>query len=446
MRIIIDQGGFRPDSDVGAGFKALRGLTFAPEAGILGQSAAVNEFTADIITDADIDAGVYMRLRDDLENLWAQYWLTSARRVDGETVHVVGQSDLMLLDRPTLPATYYSGETVENLVDEIFRSIGYNQPSSYYTLDPAIAARTLTGFCPQQTARERLQWVVFAAGAYIKSCFCDDLQILPVPDAGGTATLIPRDKVFWKPRITEGDYVTAVTVKAYRFTRAEPQSGEQYVTDSGGVTYVYTAEDITVENPNLQPAQFPLNVVSAQDVMLMDTARASAVVSDLARYYFKRTRVEADVIDNGEYYPGMLVTLPVGDDAMYTGYITACSFRYGVQARATLTIAAAERVPCANLTVTALCGEETIGVRLYTFPVGYAYSMTNDYIDLTRDGARRVFRPLTETVSGTMPGTSVVKSVQYAVALRLAGGILEIISVDAVAGEAEDEINTGVIS
>lgn len=442
MRIIIDQNGISPESDVGQGFRTLKNLTFAPETGLLGQSAPINEITAEIITGTDIEAGDYMRLRDDLENLWAQYWLMSARRVDHQTLRVVGQSDLLLLDRPRLPATFYDGATVASIVREIFAAVDYTFTGTPYTLDAAIGAQTLTGFCPEQTARERLQWVCFAAGAYIRTYFCTGVHILPVPGAasGVFGTVIPIEKTFWKPTITETDYVTAVSARAYTFTRAEPQSGEQYVTDQGGVTYVYTTEDIRVSNPDLQPAQFPANEISAQDVMLLDRARASAVASRLAGYYFKRTTVQADVINNGEYMPGQLVSVYGDADRMYTGYITACAFRFGTQARATLTIAAAALTPSAALIVIAVFGDEILSERRYTFPVGYGYSLTNDFIDLDRDGLRRVFRPLTETTEGTLPAEGDVAYVNYAVALRLDGSVLEVISVDAL--DAEEGVVT----
>lgn len=448
MRIIIDQGGLSPESDVGIGYTELKSLSFAPETGILGQSAPINEFAADIATDDDIEIGDYMRLRDDLENLWAQYWLTSARRVDHQTVRVVGRSDLMLLDRPTLPAEFYNGVAVSTIVQEIFDAIGYNFEGTYYTLDAAVGATTLTGFCPEQTARERLQWVCFAAGAYIKTYFSGNVQILPVPSAlsGGLGALIPLEKTYYKPRITETDYVTAVTVRAYRFTRAEPQSGDQYVTDRDGYTYVYTAEEITISNPDLQPAQFPVNVVAAQDVMLLDTVRASAAASILAQYYFKRSTVQLDVIDNGEYQPGDKVTVYGAENRLYTGFITAASFAYGTQARATLTVAGAEQVPSAALAVIARCAAEVLALRRYTFPVGYGYTLQNDFIDLIRGAVRRVFRPLTDTTSGTMPAGGATVYVDYAVALDLRGGVLEVISVDGITEESDETITLGVIS
>lgn len=446
MRIIIDQGGITPESDVGHGYTRIKALSFAPQTGVLGQSAPINEVIAEIAAKDDIEPGDYMRLRDDIEGLWAQYWLTSARRIDGQTVRVVGKSDLMLLDRPHMPAKFYSAASVADMVAEVFDAIGYDRAESYCTVDPTIAAATLTGFCPEQTARERLQWICFASGAYIRTYFGTGVQILPIPDAAGTPVHIPLDSVFYKPRITESDRVTAVSARSYSFTQAEPQAGDKYVTDAGGVTYVYTTQDITLDNPDLQPAQYPENAVKAQDVMLMDTARASAAATALARYYFAQVVVEADVIDNGEYMPGMLVSLPVSDTKMVTGYITAADFRFGVQARATLTVVGTQTTTAATLTIRYMYGAELLDIRQYYFAMGYAYHIATEYVDILRDSVRRIFRPLTDYIDGIMDGMDdKTATVQYAIALRLKDGVLDVISVDGVSTVTEDEISIGEI-
>ena len=55
MQLYLNQSGLDPGEDVCYG--ALRGLRFAPEAGVLGEAAAINGFTADIATADDIAPG-----------------------------------------------------------------------------------------------------------------------------------------------------------------------------------------------------------------------------------------------------------------------------------------------------------------------------------------------------------------------------------------------------
>ena len=438
MQLYLNQSGLDPGEDVCYG--ALRGLRFAPEAGVLGEAAAINGFTADIATADDIAPGDYARLRDGLGGLWAQYWLTSARRVDRGTVRVAAQSDLLLLDKPVLPAKFYDNAAVSDIVEEIFAALSYGFAGSLYALDQAVGAVRLTGFCPEQTARERLQWVCFAAGAMVKSWFGRGLSIVPVPGPEDAAALIPMEKTFWKPRVVARSPVTAVTVTGYRFSPGTPQPGDKYVTDQGGATYIYTAVEATIQNPAAQGSQFPENVVRCRGVMLLDEQAAARAAARLARYHFAGLEVRLEAIDDGEYLPGDRVTVCGGEGALYTGVITGCDFRFGVQARAALTVAAAERTPSAALVVVARCAGEALDTRRYTLPAGYGYALSNPFIDLDRDGRRRVFRPLSPSVTGTLPAGGDVVYVEYEPALVLSDGALQVLSVDGLNEAREGEV------
>ena len=142
----------------------------------------------------------------------------------------------------------------------------------------------------------------------------------------------------------------------------------------------------------------------------------------------------------------MKVTVYGGERTMYTGYITACRFRFGVQARATLSVAAAARTDVATLTVILRWNDRILDKRRYLFPVGYAYRLANEYLDQTWDGVRRIYRPLTEVVEGVMVLGGASVTVEYAEALVLQDGVLSVISVDSVTEDTEDETTIGGIA
>ena len=50
-------------------YTEIKDLKFAPETDVTGIEAVINEFSAEIITDDDIDVGVNAYLYDDLNNL-----------------------------------------------------------------------------------------------------------------------------------------------------------------------------------------------------------------------------------------------------------------------------------------------------------------------------------------------------------------------------------------
>ena len=136
--------------------------SFAPSADIAGASIPINEFQIDIHTADTIAIGAMAELYDDLDNLWAQYWIVYAEHIDQRTLRLRAQSEIGILDRISLPATYYNGASVTSVLDDaiVWSTLGSVIPMGY-SLDSSFSGETITGFCPQQTARERLLWVAY---------------------------------------------------------------------------------------------------------------------------------------------------------------------------------------------------------------------------------------------------------------------------------------------
>ena len=66
-------------------YSTIRNLSFSPQTDVTGNSLPINEFSVDIVTDDDISFGQYAELYDDLDNLWAKYWINYAERLDAES-------------------------------------------------------------------------------------------------------------------------------------------------------------------------------------------------------------------------------------------------------------------------------------------------------------------------------------------------------------------------
>lgn len=435
------QGGIIIDTII---FRKLKSLTFAPQVDLIGTSLPINEFSADVVLDDPADAGKVsvgnaVELHDDLENLWAYYLITYAETVQTGIIRVTAKTRLSTLDGVKLPAVMYSGDSASDVIMACIGAAG--QYGSYVSIDSSFASTTITGFCPEQTARERLTWVLFAINAYAKSFFANSIEIVSIDS---TETMIPPDKTFMTPAVTFLDYVTAVKAKTYSFTQGTPQTTDTYVEDANGNTYIVTEGEVTLSNPSV-PAGIPDNVIEISEVYLVNSSNVSAILTNLSTRYFKRVEVEADVIDNAEYIPGDKVSVFTEEETMYSGYIESAAFSFGVQARAKLKLVACENAPCAKLTIKCKYNGKQIGKKIYTFPVGYAYSVDMPYIDLTMNGHRYIFRPTTATVTGTMASGGTTVTVDYAVALDLYKGILHIISVDGITTTTESGETIGVI-
>lgn len=418
----------------------LRNLSFAPQVDLVCNALPINEFSVDILTDDDIDAGQRAELLDEDDNLWANYWIDYAERVGKNTVHVRARSEVALLDGVELAEAMYSGAALSDVLDDtMVRQSGAPGivATIDYTLDNALTSATVTGFCPQQTARERLQWVCFACGAYVKTAFVDKITVLPI-DA--TAALIPLDKTFWKPKVEHGDYVTAIKLTAYTFTQSASAAS-----DNSSYTFplpwVAATQVFTLDNQNV-PAGIQDNVVEIDELYLINQSNVSSILALLADRYFKRTEVLLDAIDNGEFVPGILANVYADEETMYSGYIESASFKFGRQARASIKLTAAEQLYVSALTVNYTYSGTTIATDNYNLPIGYDYSVGTRYLDITSEGVRRVYRPTVASVSGTMASGGNSAEVPCTVALDLYEGVLTVYYVDGV----ETSSGVGVIS
>jgi len=424
MRIRID----------GRDYGALRNLSFAPETDLSGASLPVNAFEAEIDTSDAIEAGQYARLYDDRERLWAKYWIALAERIHPDMVRLRAESDAAVLDGVTLPAVYYSGASVTSVLDETL-VVATGAPGIVarmdYAIDGSLIHRTLTGFCPEQTARERLTWILLVLGAQARTAFNECLTILPT---GETAALVPPEDTFWRPSVSFGDVVTAIRLKYYAFAPGTPQPTDRWVKDDQGAVYLVTEHALTLSNPH-SPADAPENTVSVEGVYLVNADNAGDVANALARWAFSRASVTADVIDNGDIAPGDKLTVYTDEAALRTGWVRRAEFRFGVQARARLELLACEAVAAGRLRIVYRWADFTLNTADYTFPVGYGYAVENPWFDQSFNGCRRVFRPLEPAAEGTVTAQPATVYEDYAPALAFTAGVLEIISVDGLTAD-----------
>ena len=413
-----------------APYRQLRSLSFAPEVDLTLSSLPVNEFRAEIVTEDVIPAGVEAILMDDMDQLWADYTITKAERIDRQSFRIVAQSDLTLMDRWTLPAEMFQNVEVSRFIQWLFRI-----PKSGYLynvdidVDVYFNGVTVTGFCPEQTARERLQWLCVTVGAVVRQCFASALQFIPAPDVDATAyyakgTLIPISETFMKPSVTIRELMRSVAVTGYEnFTNVDPtpqpeagmEPGTEPVqviewessVDEQGVTWWYNPVDLTFENE--ESPELPGRHVSIDGVTLIGEA-SRQVIGWLSAAYFRQGEIRMDVINNAQYCPGQKVRVYAEEDTIYTGYIRSCDFRFGLQARATLVISSdLEQVPSGKLTISYRYGDLPLGRSEMVLPDGEPYDVENPTISWTEGGRYVEYTPTTPRATGT--GDAVVQYV-----------------------------------
>lgn len=425
-------------------YRKIKNLIFSPQASMTTDELPINEFSADIITTDEISEGQYAILKDDLNNLWAKYWVYQADRKDETTVHIVAHSEIALLEYVTLPEIVYQNVTLENALEDIMvrqsGAGGIVAPIDYGVRE-SIKDTLINGYCPEQTARERLQWVCFVCGAFVKTFFHYRPAIIPLDT---TAELVPRDKTFWKPTVNFGRRVTAIKATAYTFTEGTNTQAE--VMNASSYTFplpwICTEQTFTLTNPEATVDDGD-NPIEVDELYLVNPSNVSDIMTRLAARYFPRESVDIDVINNAEYMPGDALVVYDDLNNLYWGVVESCDFSFGVQARARMHLSAGADVPGALLTINYMFGDTRIKREKYTLPVGYPYEITTLYIDKTEDGRRRIYRPTQDSVTGTMTSEGATVSVTCDVALEQYQGILHIYDVDDV---TVNENNVAVIS
>jgi len=411
-------------------------LRFDPEADVTGNTVPINDLWVSIKTDDSIALSSRIELRDDMDNLWAKYWVTYSEMEDKFTVRVHGESAVSRLDTVTLEPIMYQSEPVGDALSSVLSALG-----DEYSLDQSFNQKTLSGYCPRQSARIRLQWICLCIGGYVKTAFNDHLEIIPIEDS--TNVIIPLDKTYWKPTITYKNYITAVRVAYYSYSAGEPTRTDQYV-EADGQTYIEVKQWATLLNNNV-PEGANENVVEFDRVTLVNQNNVSEILSFLADRHFNHTEASLSVIDNAEFIPGQRVFFFADENTMGAGYINHCSFRFGLQAKADIDMTPIEGVESDVLVITYKWGTFQVGVRVFRLPIGYDYDIQNPYLDVTFQGHRYIFRPTAASVSGTMVegGVSVVQQVETA--LEQYAGHLYVRSVDGVTQEENAVSNQGTI-
>lgn len=388
-------------------YSEISNLSFTPEADVTGQSMPINEFSVDIYTKDNIGVSQWASLYDDNDNLWAKYWIIETNRLSENMITLQAQSVLARLDRKTVAAKwYYESQQTHNTVATIASELGLDSSIAY--IDPSIANTVISGYCPEQTAKERLQWVCFVTGAYVRTFFTDKIEILPI-DVDTEPTEIPTNKTFWRPSVSYTDFVTDINITAFSFTytTTPPQNYEEYITlDKDGTKFLKITRTPISEHID-PPQDVPTTDITIDDVYLVNESNVDGILSRLGMIYFKRQELDADIINNGEYEPAHQVSVSLDppdsiSGRIVAGYIDSCDFSFGFQARSKIHMVVQHLWTTTRLVINYLYGSMKLGSTLRNYAVGVHYTVPNKHLVKTSGNIRKVYYPINEYATGTM--------------------------------------------
>lgn len=453
-------------------YTKLSNLYFSDGVGLLGEELPIGQFSADIEDDgslSDVVAGDKAWLYDDDDRIWAEYFIKSiTKKYDGTAYSVVAQSLIGVLDRKMmpevvswsnrddLPPPYETDKRTfeEHLVDML--KLALNATSSYDVhglfriYDSTVANTYIYGHLPEQDFRNRLQTLCFLAGAYVKQSFPiefnGNIPLIEINKIDDDAEFVPMDRIYYKPDVVTDQPYTKFHMTVYHYTQTLRVDLEQYFLDetwfrvddpndpNNSKFYIQTKEQISSTNPNIPSISNQPEHTTTIDNQAVSVLNYQAIQSRIEDYIFNNLSVRMDLINNGDYFVGEKVIIPVnnpadGNPTLISGWIKSEDFQFGNKTKKSQVILSyAEEVDGIYLIIRLMCDTIQIGERRIYLPQEYDYTFLLDYLEI---GQKAVFYPVDDEVTGTTGiGDEETVDAEYEVALDYYGGSLDVYDVD----------------
>lgn len=390
-------------------------VSFTPETDVMSNELVINTCIVDIKTSNTITNGSVFVLKSN-NVLLAQYYVTDVYKTHSGFVRVEAQSPLIYLDRDILPAEMYINKLTDDAFDQVFYNTENKLGTTIHTVDPSMGT-TLTGYCPQQTARERLQWICFVIGACVQTEFSSTVQIFPFSK---TTVLVPDGKTFWRPTLTYKDEITAIKLKYYSFAAGTPGATDTWV-KVGNTYYIETESEETGTNAGAQSGTRD-NVLSFSDITLVNANNVYNILARLESFYFNRIEITADLLNLNDYKPADRITVNSGEQ-LVDGYVRSANYVFGKSSKTTVVVQQYSDINFVNFTLIYSCAAIALPSKTYRFPEGYTFVSDIDYIDVSGNSnygypARYILMPSTNHISIVIPSTDSSYTIVCTVALE----------------------------
>ena len=439
----------------------LRGLSFNPEVDVTCMKLPAGSFSVEIYTTDQITEGSLAELRDDMNNLWANYRITAVDHSDPAIAKITADNGLGLLVSTKLEETGVYWNTASAVLDEIMSPLRSVYGTPPYTMSSALSNDAFLGYMPAQDSRTRLQWVLFHMGAFITTVGVAKPYIASMAESSVTTVhSIPISDTYYKPLRTpknayiDKDKVNTIAVTAYHFELAAYDIGEKMAVIDGR-QHILTPYKVRLFSSMAAWLLWALgleqNSMVVDGITIMEDYDSSTTLSRIFPYCFGQAEIKASVINNHAYAPGKWAELHMDADTTKKGLVTSANFSFGVQAKSDIAIletwsSHAEHPMHALTAQYTFPGDgETGSILLDTgnfhFPAELYYSVETFFLSYrpAMTTSKYVFRPVKsdgtgttlKAFSGLMPTSDTTVTVQYSKALMFVGQVLTVISVSA---------------
>ena len=362
----------------GSRYMDVKSVSFAPETDPTCASLPICEFEADVKTSTPasqfmgLTAGLFINSGSstptDNRRIADQYNVVEANQLSSDLIHIRARSWLDWLDSRTLAAELFTSVYPVAFLRRLFTDVPINDGAPYWVdTDPppieyAPTESAFTGYCPEQTARERLQWFCQSQMLTVEQWGRNSRYGLYVrhaidrSDNGSAGRLIPIERTYNNPAVRQIAPVGTLTITAYYgFTTTfhdeagwdSVVTGYEYELAEDGVIPIeqrlyFQTGDYKFTNQDVEGSAS----VKGNTLMSMSDA---AVRTAMSKAYFRLTEADVEVLqinslddttsgDDRYYWPGEKVRFYVDPQTVYTGVIKSAEFTFGQLAKARLVI------------------------------------------------------------------------------------------------------------
>lgn len=355
--------------------------------------------------DVDDNTGITGRPLSPLVAPIGHYVVKQINNLGNNLYEIQGYSLVYRLDTPKVPAKYYNGVSLSVALKDVEK----NANGSFgvtYNVDTALSGKTITGYCPEQTARERLQQFCWAVGGYV-SCACSTLiNIFAIPSTvQGT---VPKSKIYAFPAVANEDEVARVNLTVHTYTAGT--NGDDIVIDADGNKYVHTTSTLTMANTALTGVSN--REVSVDNATLVNSSNAQATLLRMASVYFNSGTWYGTTTPQG-YIPGQMVQAEDRDGQKRQGYISVLTYSFGKGAATTMELKQSVSIsglPAPVLSVTST--NETLWITSSDDKVTSFMLYENDTLIHT---FTQLSTPTASITNGTMSWNSITNADGYIV-------------------------------
>lgn len=348
----------------------LTGTNCTQEINAISENISINTLDFTVRTRSTIPFDLQKKQRLQLffdGHLLGNFYIKNGAKKNIMDYHISSHDALGILDGNEFPGGVYNGETVSEVVAQIFDGEDFT-----YLLADEFKDTQLYGYIPYTTKRNALVQIAFAIGAVVDTSNYDGIIIYP-QETEITGEFTEAD-TFDGMTLEHSDIVTGIRLTSHSYRKTEESQelysdelngtaeiifsepyhslsisggtiqsyGDNFAYISGagsivtltGLKYNHMTTSRLKENPLIT---YNKNIKDVADATLIHSGNSEEAIERIYNYYQRAENVIGDVL-LGEKMLGQIVEIDTGYDGKRIGTIESIDYSFANKIRAEVTI------------------------------------------------------------------------------------------------------------